>query len=98
MLPVFRPAGLVLAEEAGPGRLCPGDCAVYSYKGRLLLHRVLGAGPGGVLFADDAGRLQPHLVPWAGVKGRVLSRNPLAGGLCGLAYCRLRRALSRVLL
>lgn len=98
MLPVFKPGGLVLTEAAAPGELSPGDCAVYVYEGRTLLHRVLRTGQNGVLLGDDAGRLEPHLVPWGGIKGRVLGRNPLGGGLCGLLYSRLRRALSRLYL
>lgn len=92
MLPVFRPGGVALAEGTGPGLLRPGDCAVYLYGGRTLLHRVLAAGPEGAWLADDAGRLTPHLVPWSAVLGRALG-GPLAGGLCGLVYSRLRRAV-----
>lgn len=97
MLPVFKPGGLVLVRPLDPAApasgLSPGDCAVYAYKGRTLLHRVLKTGPGGAWFADDAGRIAPHLAAWPLVRGKVLSGNPLAGGCCGLLYSRLRRAL-----
>lgn len=91
MLPVFKPgeAALVL-----PAKLSAGDCAVYSYEGRTLLHRVLRACENGAWFGDDAGRLEPHFVPLENIRGKVQSRNPLAGGLAGRIYSRLRRSLS----
>ena len=70
-----------------------GDCAVYAYEGRTLLHRIIKIAPGGAWFADDAGRLEPHLIPWEKVRGKVLSRNPLAGGLCGFLYSIFRRSI-----
>jgi hypothetical protein len=95
MLPVFKPGETVLVRAAAPGS---GDCAVYSYKGRTLLHRVLKTGPGGAWFGDDAGRLEPHFVPWGEIKGLALGRHPLEGGVRGLLYCRLRRAAAKLLL
>lgn len=89
MLPVFRPGGIAPVSAARPR---PGDCAVYSYKGRILLHRVLRAGPDGAWLADDAGRLEPHFVPWPDVRGRALG-GFLAGGLPGRLYSALRRGL-----
>lgn len=91
MLPVFKAGEFSIVRPAG---LAAGDCAVYEYEGRNLLHRVLKAGPEGVLFADDAGRLEPHLAAWGKVRGKVLSGHPLAGGLCGRIYSVLRRAVS----
>ena len=95
MLPVFRAGDLVLVSAAAPKR---GDCAVYSYAGRTLLHRLLRSTPEGAWLADDAGRLEPHLVPWADIKGRVLSRNLFAGGFTGLIYSGFRRGLSKIFL
>lgn len=91
MLPVFKPgeAALVL-----PARLSAGDCAVYSYEGRTLLHRVMKTAENGAWFGDDAGRLEPHFVPSENIRGKVLSRNPLAGGVAGRIYSGLRRSLS----
>ena len=97
MAPLFRAGGIALVEPrpAEPrGWLSPGDCAVYRYRGRSLLHRVLETRRDGALLSDDAGRLQPHFVPWGEVAGRVISRNPLKKGVCGLAYSRLKRLLS----
>lgn len=97
MLPVFRPGELALigrGKQTPERWLRPGDCAVYEIEGRTLLHRAVKTGPGGAWFADDAGRLEPHFVPWKNVFGKVLSDNPLAGGLCGRIYSRLRRSLS----
>ena len=93
MLPVFRPGETVLVSPARPRA---GDCAVYDYRGRTLLHRVLRALPQGALLADDAARLEPHLVPWSAVRGTVLASGPLGGGLTGRLYSGLRRALSRL--
>lgn len=92
MLPVFKPGELALVCE---GRPAAGDCAVYSYKGRTLLHRVLKTGPSGAWLADDAGRLDAHLVPWAEIRGRAAGGHPLAGGAAGLLYSRCRRAFFR---
>lgn len=89
MLPVFRPGDIAPVSAARPR---PGDCAVYSYKGSTLLHRVLRAGPDGAWLADDAGRLEPHFVPWPDVRGRALG-GFLAGGLPGRLYSALRRGL-----
>lgn len=95
MLPVFKAGEIVLVS---PERPRPGDCAVYAYLGRSLLHRAVSVSEAGGVFCDDAGRLEPHLVPWAAVSGRALSPNPLASGLTGLAYHKLRRAVSRLFL
>lgn len=94
MLPVFRPGQAVFVQA---GRPRPGDCAVYAYLGRDLLHRVAAVCREGAVFADDAGRLEPHLVPWADVKGVVLGGGPLGGGLAGRCYSLLRRALAAAL-
>ncbi|OGR40326.1 MAG: hypothetical protein A2X29_06825 [Elusimicrobia bacterium GWA2_64_40] len=93
MLPLFRPGQAV---AVGPGRPRPGDCAVYTYGGRNLLHRVAEVSRGGAVFVDDAGRLEPHYVAWAEVRGTVLDGGPLAGGLPGRCYSSLRRALYAV--
>lgn len=101
MCPVFKPGQVVLVTAIDRGMPAPalkkGDCAVYSYKGRTLLHRVLKAGPGGVWFADDAGRIAPHLVGWELVRGRVVSGNTFSRGFCGLVYSGLRRTLAPLL-
>jgi hypothetical protein len=95
MSPLFKAGGVVLVQElrdaSGAARPMPGDCAVYKYGGRTLLHRVTGTSAEGVWFSDDAGRLAPHFIPWPEVAGKVLSRNPFAGGTPGLLYCRSRR-------
>ncbi len=102
MRPVFEPGQVVLVDAIRPEPsavgLKKGDCAVYSYQGRTLLHRVVRAGPGGVWFADDAGRIAPHLVGWELVRGRVVGGNFLSRGFCGLVYSGLRRAVSRAFL
>jgi hypothetical protein len=101
MHPVFKPGQVVLVQPLRPSSsaiLSSGDCAVYSYKGRTLLHRVVKAGPGGVWFSDDSGRIAPHLVGWELVRGRVVGGNFLSRGFCGLVYSRLRRTVSKVFL
>jgi hypothetical protein len=102
MHPVFKPGQVVLVQPFRPSpqavTLSSGDCAVYSYAGRTLLHRVVKAGPGGVWFADDAGRISPHLVGWELVRGRVVDGNFLSRGFCGRVYSRLRRSVTRVFL
>ncbi len=98
MLPVFRPGEVViilpLDAKARASRLAPGDCAVYAYQGCTLLHRVIRVVPEGAWLSDDAGRLEPHLAPWADIKGLPLSRHPLSAGLPGLLYSRIRRSIS----
>ncbi|MBI5744314.1 MAG: hypothetical protein HY952_07180 [Elusimicrobia bacterium] len=91
MLPIFKAGGTTLLS---PSRPLPGDCAVYSYEGRLLLHRVLRTDSGGAWLADDAGRIEEHFVPWDDVRGRALG-GPLSSGLPGLVYSRVRRAVFR---
>lgn len=91
MLPVFRPGQCAIVLSARPAA---GDCAVYEYEGRTLLHRVLKTGPEGVWFADDAGRLKPHLITWEKVRGKVSSGHPLSGGLCGRLYSGFRRFMA----
>lgn len=89
MLPLFRPGEAVLAETGA--RPASGDCAVYLWEGRTLLHRVIRTEEAGAWLADDAGRIEPHLVPWPAVLGRVCGGGPFAHGLCGRLYSSLRR-------
>jgi len=100
MLPVFKAGETALVslivQEPYPKGLNRGDCAVYSYEGRNLLHRVLEVSGAGAWFGDDAGRLEPHFVPWENIRGKALSRNPLAGGFCGHLYSRFRRSLAKL--
>lgn len=70
--------------------LSPGDCIVYIFKGRSLLHRVIAVETTGVVVSDDAGALSPHSVPWSAVTGRVLTSNPLKKGLPGLLYHKIK--------
>lgn len=93
MRPVFEAGAVALVRERRPGR---GDCAVYSYEGSVLLHRVLETGPEGAWLADDAGRLERHFVPWKDIKGCALG-GLFSRGMPGLLYCRLRRAAARLL-
>ena len=89
MLPLFRPGETALAETGA--RPDPGDCAVYLWEDRTLLHRVIRAEEAGAWLADDAGRIAPHFVPWAAVLGRVCGGGPFAGGLLGRLYSFIRR-------
>jgi signal peptidase I len=100
MLPLFKPGEIVLIEDnsgdtQGTGRkLCPGDCVVYSFEGRNLLHRVIAVDDSGPLISDDAGLIPPHKVPWRNIAGRVMTGNPLKKGICGLIcskFSKLRR-------
>lgn len=92
MLPVFKPGAIAPVSAARPR---PGDCAVYCYKGRTLLHRVIKVSAQGAWLADDAGRLELHFVPWTDVRGRALG-GLLAGGLSGRLYSALRRGLYKL--
>lgn len=94
MLPLFKPGEVVLVQPS-PVTLSPGDCAVYEFGGRRLLHRVIRKEAGGFWLSDDAGRLKPHRAGWEQIEGKVISGNPLKNGRIGLAYSKLRRALSR---
>jgi len=93
MFPLFRPGALVLVQAVSRG-LSAGDCCVYEFEGRTLLHRVVGTGPGGAWLADDAGRISPHFVPWSGVRGKVLSKDPFVSGVPGRIYSTVRRAIA----
>jgi hypothetical protein len=92
MRPLFDEGEVVLVEDRRPAA---GDCALYSYKGRRLLHRAFAVNENGLFISDDAGCLEPHLVPWTDVEGRVKSSNPLKNGFFGLLYFRLRRLAGR---
>ena len=99
MLPVFKPGQAALVDcktRNTEHDINPGDCAVYSCGGRALLHRAVRTVRAGVWFADDAGRIDAHLVPWENIRGKVLSGHLLAGGFCGRVYSGLRRAVSKV--
>jgi len=93
MLPLFKAGQVVLVSPASP---CEGDCGIYDLEGRTLLHRAVKTVPGGVWFADDAGRLDPHYVPLAAIRGRVLCKNPLASGIFGLIYSKCRSGLFKL--
>ncbi len=92
MRPLFKAGETVLVA---PLLLYPlsfhrGDCAVYEYEGRKLLHRAVRLDAAGVWFADDAGRISPHHVTWSAVRGKVISGNLFAAGLPGFLYSRAR--------
>jgi len=93
MFPLFKPGQIVLVEAISHGSyaagLRRGDCAVYSFEGRTLLHRVIAVDGSGLLISDDAGLIVPHKVPWSAVIGRVVTANPLKKGSCGFLYSRL---------
>jgi hypothetical protein len=74
-----------------------GDCAVYEFEGQKLMHRAVHVTGEGVWFADDAGCIEPHQVPWSAVRGKVLSRNPFASGLPGFLYSRARTLAAKLL-
>lgn len=99
MLPLFREGDVVLVRPLGFDPpvfgLSAGDCAVYEFEGRRLLHRVIGKDAGGVWLSDDSGRIEPHRAGWERIEGKVLSGNPLKNGRIGLAYSKIRRSLSR---
>jgi len=99
MCPLFRAGDIALVSltpcaAVPPFGLAPGDCVVYRYEGRRLLHRVLAVDGFGLLVADDSGRIAAHHVAWQDIEGRVLSRNPLKKGFTGLLYSNLKRTLS----
>ena len=90
MCPIFRDGDVVLASYPVPfgarGAIVPGDCAIYEYQGRALLHRVVKAETSGAWFADDAGRISPHKVPWPAFRGKVVRGGFFSGGLPGFLY------------
>lgn len=98
MLPLFKPGEVVIVQpfslQPSAFSLFAGDCAVYNYEGRTLLHRVLGTEEKGAWLSDDAGLLAPHFVPWGRIEGKVISNNPLKNGITGLGYSKFRQFLS----
>lgn len=99
MRPLFKEGEIALVSltprpPVAPFGITPGDCVVYQYEGRRLLHRVLAVNGFGPLVADDAGRIAAHHVAWREVEGRVISRNPLKKGFTGLLYSNIKRTLS----
>jgi len=98
MLPLFKAGQTICAAPLIPRLssfiLSAGDCAVYEYAGRILLHRVVITDDAGAWFSDDAGRIASHYVPWRDIKGKVVSGNPFAAGLPGLIYSKSRRLVS----
>ena len=101
MSPVFRAGGIALVSGAASfgaqGALAPGDCAVYEYRGRTMLHRVVKTEASGAWFADDAGAIKRHKVPWTAVRGKVVRGGFLSGGLPGLLYHRCGTAFRKLI-
>ena len=94
MLPLFKTGDIVLVSSL---TIKKGDCAVYDHEGRTLLHRVVDSGASGLWFADDAGRIAPHLVPWSAVRGKVVGGGFLTDGLPGFLYSRGRTMIRKLL-
>lgn len=93
MSPLFNAGEIALLETSAAG--CrPGDCLMYNYEGRRLLHRVIAVYEAGPLLSDDSGHIAPHRIAWRDVEGRVVTRNPLKKGFSGLVYSAARKILS----
>lgn len=70
--------------------LSPGDCVVYNFGGRNLLHRIIKIDSNGVWIQDDGEVISAHFVKWQDIRGRVISKNPLKNGFPGSIYFNLK--------
>ncbi len=89
MRPLFKEGDFVLVKQIYPFHSV-GDCIVYNYQGKTLLHRVIGVQDGGVFVQDDGQIADKHFVPSKNIIGKVISSNPLKRGVLGYFYFKLK--------
>ncbi len=93
MSPLFKTGGIVFVEESDISGIHRGDCVVYDYEGRLLLHRVYEIRENILILADDAGVAAPHAVDFEQVRGKALDDSVFSRGFIGFIYGRALRFL-----
>ncbi|MBI4656802.1 MAG: S24/S26 family peptidase [Elusimicrobia bacterium] len=95
MFPLFKDKDVVFVSEVRSQmsdiRYKKGDCVVYNFEGKKLLHRVTGIENDGAWISDDAGIIEPHFVKWEDIEGKVLSKNPFVSGIPGMLYSKIRK-------
>jgi len=100
MSPLFKEGDIVFVEERSQplpkGWIKSGDCAVYFFEGKQLLHRVVSVANFGAIISDDAGMIKPHFVGWQDIVGKVLSPNPLKKYPAGIIWRFLMQINARI--
>jgi hypothetical protein len=93
MRPLFRDGELVAVIPAEPAVINIGDCVVYQWEDRILLHRVWQKKSSSVVITDDVGLTRLHLVPYEQVTYKVIGKGMLGTGIIGLCYSLFIRVL-----
>jgi signal peptidase I len=91
MKPLFYAGDTVLVKAVAEKEIRKGDCVVYNFEGRNLLHRVIKIDVNGVWICDDGQVMALHFVKWIDIRGRVQSSNLLKNGFPGFIYFNLKR-------
>lgn len=84
MRPLLKEGKLVRVAPCAPSAFKLGDCVVYDWEGKTLLHRIWWRNARGFWLKDDVGLMKAHFV----TREQVLGKAKLAfwrEGLFGLA-------------
>lgn len=87
MSPFFKDGDIILYEKKELKDILKGDCVVYLYRGRILLHRVIDKFRDNLVISNDDD-LDEHIVPFKDVLGKVCGTN-FKEGLCGYLCHRI---------
>ena len=94
MAPSVWPGDIVTIESVAAAELEPGDVALYERPEGVVLHRYMGAGPGGLRFRGDARSIDDAPVQPAQVLGKVIA---IRRGRRRLFPARLLNVIARIL-
>ena len=105
MKPLFNDGDIVLIKKRPEVRsqksdfkeFRKGDCLVYNFDGRNLLHRVIKIAENGIWIQDDGQVMTLHFVKWRDIRGRVQSSNPFKNGFPGFMYFNLKKIYRNIL-
>ncbi len=86
MRPLIRGGEMVEAAPFCSGSVRSGDCVVYQWEDRTLLHRVWWKSKNCFFIKDDAALMRIHPVLSNQILFKVISKGILSKGLIGLCY------------
>jgi hypothetical protein len=105
MVPLFQPGDRMRLVPCAEAELHRGDVIVFKPPGedRLVVHRVIETGPGGIRTKGDRNnQIDPWVLNGEHIRGRVVSlergmrRYVVGGGLTGMFHADLIRGLQRL--